>query len=192
MHSDEKTRNEHLVYALAEKLRLCVASGALQTEEVEAVRNSHPGEPPTNDEIESGLKYVRQKSRRGGGGRRGKRRGNKGGMPPYHRRPIFEHLEDRRLLTAFEAPSLLGPVNNSANQLTWPLFDWTDTIGANRYRVLVATDKSVLPTGGAEPVTSNLIEINQPVFDSQFRPDSNKFLDFGQTYYWQVRVFCLS
>ena len=73
------------------------------------------------------------------------------GLCPYHRRLVFEPLEDRRLLTYFSAPTLSAPNNGSTGVSTTPQFSWSTVpaVGGyspSSYRILVATSTADLST----------------------------------------------
>jgi len=87
---------------------------------------------------------------------------------------------------SLSAPVLSGPADGASAQSTTPNFRWAKVDGATRYRILVATDQSLLPSGSAEQGAG--LVIDELVGDvSSYTPQVGK-LSPGKTYYWVVRA----
>jgi photosystem II stability/assembly factor-like uncharacterized protein len=91
------------------------------------------------------------------------------------------------------APTLEAPTDGATNVGTTPTFTWTAVQGASSgYRIVVATDPSVLPIGPDAPSPCTACTIDYPptgqtLMQTSYTPPSG-ILQSGQTYYWEVQA----
>lgn len=85
----------------------------------------------------------------------------------------------------FPDPILSSPSDGAIGVPTIPMFRWLEVEGAPRYRIVVATSQSILPTGPTD-TRCNKCVINATSASESFVPTT--MLSSGTVYYWQVRA----
>jgi YVTN family beta-propeller protein len=92
------------------------------------------------------------------------------------------------------APALTSPPNGGTNQLTTPVFIWSQVLNNSGYRIMVASSLAALPT---DPNASSCLPVDSACVIDQalslntgvnyYSPPSGLLLP-GNTYYWQVHA----
>ncbi len=82
-------------------------------------------------------------------------------------------------------PTLSSPPNGGGNQLTTPTFIWSSVTGATSYRIMIATDRTALPTDPSIATCPNCT-LNETPSSTFYIPPVP--LSAGTTYWWQVHA----
>ncbi|MGR3179028.1 MAG: CARDB domain-containing protein, partial [Candidatus Anammoxibacter sp.] len=98
--------------------------------------------------------------------------------------------------TLLPAPTLNGPSNGATGVSTTPTFNWSSVTGANRYWLMVATIKSVLPTDPNTISCPSCVNTGVSVITSSTSytlasfskiSGTDRQLQPGTQYFWQVQ-----